>query len=422
MGSRLAVAILAYFFLCLPKAQAQPLGSELDLNLTPVNGGMAGVGTARGFDLMARLFGNPATLVQTDANTEFLLGAAYVSPDLDVEGTVPTPGGLLPIQGSSTTRTLLLPNAGVSQKLTDRLVVGFGFTGVSGLGSDSRDTLPQPFGLTADLKIFGAAMTAAYQVTDDLAVGATFLGGIGSLNVGTISSTAVVNDFGFAGIFGFTYDFGPVIFGANYKTKLRITYDLVVRPAPNELADFTLTQPASVMAGFATTPDLFERLTIGVDARYKGYSNASGYQAFWRDQWSVAIGANYEAFDGLFVRLGFGANRGIAVPREDLGNSFGSLTTLFAPGFPDVGAGPDTAPVSPDLLQLVQSTIANGLWTRGVTGGFGYELTEEIRFDLNLLYGFRGEETFVSDTSPQVLNPNGQIFAVGFGFTWRIGQ
>lgn len=419
--------LLGFFLLSVSNiAYAQALGSELMTGMTPVNGAMAGTSGVRGHDAIARLFGNPATMSQIKSDTEVLLGAAYVSPDLELQGDVLTPGGLLPVDGNSTTQTLLLPHGGVIQNLDfvlPGLTAGFGFTGLSGLGSDWRTTLPQPFGLTADLKIFGAAMNLSYEVTDNLTLGASFIGGIGSLAVGTISSSSVVNDFGFAFNLGGTYEMGPIIIGGNWRTKMRVTYDNVIRPSPGELQDFTLTQPNSFVVGAATSDKFSEKLVLQGEYRWIDYSDASGYQAFWRSIWSVAFGASYEVLPGIPVRLGFSANRKIAVPGEELGNSFGNLNTLFAPGFPDVGFGQDTAPVSPGLLQLVQATIADGNWTRGVTAGTGIQLTDTIRFDVSGIFGFRGDKTFQIDSAPgQVLNADGKLYSIGFGFTWAFGD
>ncbi len=405
--------------------QAAPAGSELDLGLTPVAGGMEGIGVARPRGNLGLVVGNPASITQLEGETSFTVGGSWISPDLKSEGTfsVPGPGGTLggaPLDGRSDLDDLAMPHVAVAQRITDRLVVGMGVTGSSGLGSDFRDSFPTALSLTADLKLFGATMTAGYQVTDKLAVGAGFTLGIGSLQVGTIPSTSSSNNFGVGGRAGFTYDAGPLIFGASYKTEIKIKYSKVVLVNPNTLSDFTLTQPREFRAGVSTSESFSDKLMLSVEGSWKNYSNAAGYKDFWRNQWRIALGGQFDVNDTWSLRAGWSYSRAISKPAEKLGNSLGEITSLFAPGFPDLGLGPETAPVFPDIIQLTQSTIANGLWQQGISGGLGVQLTDRIRVDVNASYGFDGKQEFTSPIpgSLQSLSGDGSIFSTGMGISW----
>lgn len=406
-------------------AWAGPSGSELDMSFMPAAGGMEGVGAVRPQDTTASVFGNPATVTQLKGQTQFLMGGSYISPDLKSRGTFSAPDGMgglagVPFEGRSDLDDLALPNAAVLQRLTPDLVVGMGVTGVSGLGSDFRTRFAVPLSLTADLKLFGAGMTAGYQLTDKLALGVSVTLGIGSLQVGTVPSTTSSNNFGVSGRVGFTYDLGMVSVGGFYRSEMRVKYSNVVLVNEDTFSDFTLTQPRELKGGISTSEAFSDKTLLAVDFGWKNYSKAAGYQDFWRNQWKLAIGAQHKLTDRFTVRAGWSTNRGIAKPADKLGFNFSQVTSLFAPGFPDLGLGPNVAPVFPDIIQTAQTTIANGLWKQGASAGFGYQLTERIRVDIFANYSFDGVAEFKSPIpgSPQELRGNGKLFSTGMGFMW----
>ncbi|MFQ5535081.1 MAG: OmpP1/FadL family transporter [Sphingomonadales bacterium] len=428
---------LAAIGLATGAAQAGPMGSELDLGMTPASGGMEGVGIARPQDNTSMLFGNPATLTQLKGATSFTFGGSYVSPELKANGTVAVPNpanplgppALLPFQGDSRLEDLAMPNAAVVQRLSDNLVVGMGFTGLSGLGSDWRSVLPPSFSLVADLKLFGGGMSVGYKLNDQISFGGTFLLGIGSLQVGTVPSTASVNDFGVGGIVGVTYDNGAFTFSTSYKSEVQITYDrvLTVRNildptvTPDDaFAGFTLTQPREIMIGLATEQMIPDTL-LEVDFRWKNYSDAEGYSSFWRNQWKIAFGVQHHLNPKMIMRAGYSYSRAIAKPADQLGFTFGNVGQLFAPGFPGqlFGLEENVAPVTPGLIQLVQATIADGHWQQGVSVGMGYMLMPNLRADVNFSFSYDGNITLNDPLgSGQSIDVNGKLLAAGMGLTW----
>ena len=410
-------------------AQAGPHGSEFDLTLTPAAGGMEGVGIARPQDPVAMVFANPATLTQFEGRTTFTLGATFAAPDLKASGE-PTDlfGGTAsagtfnpaapltgPFNGSSSFDDTAAPHAVAIQRLSDNLVAAFGFTGVSGLGSDWREVQNVP-NLIADLGLFGSNFSVGYKVSDKLSIGGTFTLGIASLQVGLTESTGTVHEFGVGGSVGATYDAGAIVLGLAYKSELGVEYKNVIETAPDVFSDFNLDQPQEIQFGIATGNDLFENTIIEFDFRYKNWDDADGYSSFWKDQYIYALGAQHK-IGNIYLRGGYSFASEIAKDEADLGNTFGDIGFVKNPGF---GTGtdptqPPSLPVTPTFIQLAQATIADGHWQQSVSVGVGYDFPGTgIRLDLNANYAFDGE----AELGP--FHADGALFAAGMGFTWTI--
>ncbi len=427
LGSTLTITLLVLLLsLFSGLAQAGPHGSEFDLTLTPAAGGMEGVGIARPQDPVAMLFANPATLTQLEGSTTFTIGATYASPDLDASGG-PTDlfGGTAaagtfnpqaaltgPFNDDSSFTTAVAPHAVVIQRLSEKLVAGFGLTGVSGLGSEWRNTENLP-NLIADLGLFGTNMSVGYQVSDQLSIGGTFTLGIASLQVGLTESGSTVHELGVGGSLGMTYDAGAVIIGATYKSPLSITYSGAIETAPDVFSDFKLEQPQEIQLGIATSSAFSADTLIEFDFRYKNWDSAAGYSSFWKDQYIYSLGAQHK-MGSLYLRGGYSFNSKIAKNAADLGNSFGDITFVKNPGFADP-AQPPSLPVTPTFLQLAQATIADGHWQQSISLGLGYELPgTNIRLDLNTSFAFDGE----AQLGP--FHAEGSLFTAGMGLTWLI--
>lgn len=392
------------------RAEAGPRGSEFDLTLTPGAGGMEGVGIVRPQDPVAMLFGNPATMSQLNGSFAFTLGASYVSPDLEAtnSSTNPNPFVAPGAHGESDLTDAALPHAAVLHRVSPELVIGAGVTGVSGLGSDFRDEPGFP-NLIADLKLFGANMVAAYQVTPSFSVGAALTLGIGALQAGLLENSASVNGFGIGGTLGATYDFGLLQIGGTYKAPMEIEYDKVVQTAPGTFDTLTLEQPQEVTFGIATTDLVWKKTLVELNYRFKNWEQATGYKDFWQDQHVVSLGAQhiFETSMGAIIgRIGYSYGSKLLKSGQDLGNSFAGVNTLNVPG---LGA----VPISPQLIQAAQATITDGYWRQSISFGVGYNLSKQVRIDANTSYAFDGEDTRVGS-----LEADGSLFTAGMGLTW----
>ena len=393
-------------------AQAGPHGSEFDLSFTPAHGGMEGVGQIRPQDAIGMLFGNPASITSVKGKNMFTVGGSYISMDLKASSDVAVPNASVtgPFQAQSRNKDVAAPHAGAVQRLGDKLVAGFGFTAISGLGGDFRQADNIVAKIISELKLFGANMTAGYAVTNRISVGGAFTIGIGSLVLGTTEASSTVNNFGVGGTVGATFDAGIVKLGGAVKSPIRITYEDVVQTTDGggeTFADFTLEQPLQLNFGVATTDAFMKDTYFEVDLLWKNYSAAEGYQDFWQNSWKLALGASHKLptpVGALTLRAGYSYTSDLLKDPNSLGSSVGSLTSVR------LGAG--AAPLNPDFIRLFQATAANGYWRHGISGGVAVQALENLRFDLYANYAFGGE----TDSGP--FHIDGKIFSAGMGFTW----
>ena len=294
----------------------------------------------------------------------------------------------------------MLPNIAVQQRVTDKLVFGGGLQTISGLGSDFRKaTALQPI---VELVVFGANLSAGYEITPGLSIGASGTIAFGLLEIGLLSNTGLTHTFGIRGGVGATYDPGPVTFGVMYSSPLELSFESVTETAPGTFSDFELQQPQDVVIGIATSPALWQNLVIEGDLIWKNWSAATAYEDIWDNQTIAAIGGQY-SLGQWKVRLGYSYSSDLQ--KETVGNSIGNLKSL--------SFGGAAVPISPSLVQFVQATLTQPYWQQQVSGGLGFQLTDRIQIDGQAGYAFDGDRT-IGGTEIEV-----NEFQAGFGVTWR---
>ncbi len=392
---------------------AVPSGSEFDTSLIPGSGGLGGVATVRPQDPVSAIFANPATLTSLDGSNQFAIGITYGRLDLRADSG-PIPGVTPGFDGRSNLDTVFLPHFAATHRFNEKFVGAIGITGLSGLGSDFRETPGLPGGgVISDLKLFGGAFSGAYQVNDQLSLGASLIMGLGSLQVGLFQSSATSNDFGFAGQFGATYDLGLIEVGAGFRTTLDIEYEDVVQTTATDIDDFTLEQPWQTMLGIATTDALWPNTFIAFEWRYKAYDEAEGYEDFWRDQDTFSLGiqhTNTFPFIGeVDLRAGW-RYAGNLLKRSLDSNGVGDIQQIF---IPELGV---SAPVTPDIIRLFQVGAADGYWNHNASLGLGKKLSEKVKLDTYISYSFSSSDF---DVGP--INTDQDFLTIGAGLTWTIG-
>lgn len=406
---RISTVIIATSLLS-STALAGNLGTNFGLTLGPASGGLGGTGYVRPQDAFASVFGNPATLSQLKGNTDFLFGASYVR----VEPTNSHDGSVVPAFDDISTEfnNFIAPTVAFRQRINDGVVIGGGVTVISGLASDFRQA---PLSPIVSYIVFGANMSASYDVTDRLTLGATGQLSFGLLEFGLTSNTSLEQDVGFRGVFGATYDLGNIMLGASYSTKLNQTFREVTGTSIGAngapvFSDIDIDQPSEFEIGFATTDAFSENWFFEFNFIHQNYGSADALGDLWEDQNVLAGGIQYTTGDWKF-RAGYSYH--FDFRREDVSGatSLGGLSTLLAPVGP--GGAPVAVPVSEGLVQLVQATLAQPYWNHQVSGGIGYQITDNIKFDFSATLAFGDPEPFGGNTLTDIWEAHGQ-----FGITW----
>ncbi|CAL1238918.1 OmpP1/FadL family transporter [Candidatus Methylocalor cossyra] len=393
-----------------PAVHGLNAGTDLDLSLQPIAGGMAGAAFTRPQEVAAALFGNPATLAGFKG-FHFELGAALLEPEVD---NYQSNRGYLH-HSYSLAQNYVAPTFALSGEVQPGLVLGAGIGVDSGLGADYRThpinggaglglggsgpggaaTLP----LLVELLSFSANLGAAYALTPDLALGAALTVGVGFGQFGTSGSTtglaglsgdfggttASVHDISLRGSLGASYRLTPgLTLSASFKTPLQYHYRNVLATTvegSQQYQSVKVEQPLEVAFGFAAEPT--QEWLVEADAVWKNWSEAALYRDVWRDQFLALLGGQYRAGDWQF-RAGYGYATPILrdSPNGTVGGFRGLGTLPLDTAVPGVLA-------RNDLIKVVQTTLGPVIWQHTLTAGLGYAFTPKFRLDAFAAYAFQ---------------------------------
>lgn len=392
-----------------PVAFGLNTGTDLNLSLKPIAGGMAGAAYTRPQEVSSALFGNPATLTQFKG-FNFGLGAALLEPVVD---SYQSNKGFTN-HSHSLAQNYVAPDVALSGEVLPGFVLGAGIAVDSGLGADYRThpinagaglglggngaggaaTLP----LLVELLSFSANLGGAYEITPDLSVGAALTVGVGFAQFGTSGTTSglagLSGDFGgttssvhnisLRGSVGATYRLTPgVTISASFKSPLEYNYHNVLATTvggSQEFQSVKVEQPLEVAWGVAA--DITPKLLLEADAVWKNWSRSSLYQDVWQDQFLALLGGQYT--EGAWQ---FRAGYSYATPilRDDPNGTVG--------GFKGVGTLPLDTTVpgvldKSDVIKVVQTTLGPVIWQHTLTAGLGYAFTPKFRLDAFAAYAF----------------------------------
>jgi long-chain fatty acid transport protein len=420
----LAVAIVA----TLSPAVFATNGIQL-IGIGPTSRSMGGVGIAAPQDAISAVFANPAGMC---------FGPYCPTSQFDFAGTLfmPEPEAEVKASGQNTSadsrdNNYAIPAIGFSVPIggvESKWRFGLSAYGISGLGVDYRDTAldkndaffagtpfesPLASGIYTNLQLMKFAPTIAYQPLPNFSVGTSFQINYSSLDLGD----GTVSAYSYGVKIGAIYQpIDPLSIGLVYTSPQEATYNHVFDFSGNgRRQNLTLEQPQEVGLGVAY--EFFgPRLLLEANGKWINWSDAEGFDDFdWDDQYVVAIGAQWEAIDHLFFRVGYNYAESPVDDNDGWDGGFGA----FGPN--------DTVNVQGKRLPryYYESFRVIGLPAiveHHITAGIGYELGESLSVDFSYMYAFQNE---LSENGTAPDNTDAKIESelyeqsISFAFSWR---
>jgi long-chain fatty acid transport protein len=336
-------------------AGAAPVRAQFGLVLSgagPINRSMGGVATAAPVDSLGALYWNPAVITGLPSS-ESEFGAEILYPRAHLSSSVPA-GALGPgvppvgLSGSndSSNGVMPLPTIGVVyQPEGSILSYGFGIVSAGGFSVNYPSSVtnpiltPQPpkgIGLGdiySDLQVMQILPTLAVRLTDRLSFGFApsinlaylsadpgFLFSPGPTGYPPATHSQTIWGAGFqTGLFYWME--GGWNFGASFKSPQwfdSFKFQTINAMGLPQTLKFNFNYP--LMASIGTSYTGFDRWTLGTDLRFIDYRDTPGFSQTgfdatgavrglgWRGIFVLALGAQYQVTDPLFLRMGYTFN------------------------------------------------------------------------------------------------------------------
>jgi len=403
-------------------------GTQL-IGIGPTSRAMGGVGIAAPQDAISAVFSNPAGMC---------FGPYCPSSQFDFAGTLfmPEPKAEIKASGQTTKansrdNNYAIPAIGFSVPIGEaesRWRFGLSAYGVSGLGVDYRDTAldkndaffagtpfesPLAAGIYTNTQLMKFAPTIAYQALPNLSVGTSFQVNYSALDLG--DGTVAAYSYGVK--IGTIYKpIDPLSIGLVYTSPQSATYNHVFDFNNNgRRQNLTLEEPQQVGLGVAY--EFTEaRLLLETNGKWINWSNADGYKDFdWDDQYVIALGAQWEAIDHLFFRVGWNYAEH---PVDDNDNWDGA----FGPTGPNDSVNVQGKSLPRYYYESFRVIGFPAVVEHHITAGIGYELGESLKVDFSYMHAFENqlsESGTAPDGSDAKLKSKLSEDAISFAFSWR---
>jgi long-chain fatty acid transport protein len=405
---RLLLAVLVAAFVLSSYGLSSATNGDNLISIGPISRAMGGVGIAAPQDAISAVFSNPAAMCFGPycPGSEVNFAGSIFMPDAHTRVTVP---GFDTGKQKSDSDIFLIPAIGISSPITPDLRFGLAAYGVSGLGVDYRDSIDFGGGSTiyTNFQAMKFAPNLAYMISPNLSVGLSVHIDYGALDLAQGTSTGYT-----AGAqIGAIYKSGPLSLGAVYLTPQEIKYKNVADFDSNGTLDsLKLESPQIAGVGIAFEP-IQNVLLVEVDGKWINWGDANGYKDFnWKDQWVLAVGAQYKPVPKLALRAGFNyANNPIKTDTLD----------AFAP---DVNV--QGKMVSAFNYEVLRVSGFPAIVTTHASVGIGYQIAKKVSVDLGYMHAFKKTLT---ESNPNFAGPGfgASIQAelaedsIDFGITWQ---
>jgi len=428
MRKLLTVWVVVAFIATLSPAAFATNGTQL-IGIGPISRSMGGVGIAAPQDAISAVFSNPAGMC---------FGPYCPTSQFDFAGTIfmPEPKAEITASGQTTKansrdNNYAIPAIGFSVPIGEaesRWRFGLSAYGVSGLGVDYRDTAldkndaffagtpfesPLAAGIYTNTQLMKFAPTIAYQALPSLSVGTSFQINYSALDLGDGSVAAYSYGVKLGGIY---QPIDQLSIGLVYTSPQEATYNHVFDFNNNgRRSNLTLEQPQEVGLGVAYEFSK-ARLLLETNAKWINWSDAEGFEDFnWDDQYVFAVGAQWEAIDHLFFRVGYNYAESPVDENDGWDGAFGP----FGPN--------DSVDVQGKSLPryYYESFRVVGLPAvveHHITAGIGYEFGESLKLDVSYMHAFENdisESGTAPDGSSAKIKSELYEDSISFAFSWR---
>lgn len=306
------------------------------VGLSAIQNGMAGAVVAAPQEATTILV-NPAGMAELNIqDVRFDLGVGFFSPPREINGN------------DSDSNLYMMPTGAVAFRVNDKLTLGMGLGGISGMGVDFPDTMAAPGNqsLVTTKQFFKVSPGFAYRVNDKLSVGATVNLNYQSLALSGFSPAGRFDlpqnqVFGWGVTAGLIWKINPALqFGAAWSSKQNMSEFEWNTTAGKITMDMDAPQHFTVGLAWKPMPGLL----IEGDIKRINYSDVMGRVAFgrpagyagavpaampfgWSNQTIYALGIQKDIGDKMQVRAGLNYGKS-PIGAEDVNANLGSLAVV----------------------------------------------------------------------------------------------
>ena len=412
------------------------------IGVSPASRAMGGLGTGICLEPTDSIFRNPGWLARQEGfNISF--GGILFLPHVKARSKGffdtddATPGGVVPTDTGYVTSdadTFTIPEIAITNQINDKVVIGLGAYGVSGMGVDyrSKQLMLGPDGkyhnglgkMHTSLQFMRIVPAIGYKVNDKLAIGGALHLAWGSLDLGAEMAYDRDGDgvpgtfwnagggqsqaYGIGASVGLNYKpVSNVCLGAYYQSSVKMKYKNVFDSNNDgKFEDLKLEQPQEASIGIGWRP--IPELKVGLDVRWINWSDADGYKQFkWDDQIVVAVGGEYMVTPRLALRAGYNYGKSPIKDEDNLNVANANRIPDFAAPFPDYNIAWFNLVGFPAITE------------HHITFGFGYHFTAHFTVNASYVHAFEKKVESTAMGGALVAGAKNAQDSIAFSLDWN---
>ncbi len=334
-NKKLTVGLAAGALVAIAPHAAATNGDHM-IGLSAIQNGMAGAVVAAPQEATTVLI-NPAGMAELNIkDVRFDLGVGFFNPPRQINGR------------DSDSNLYMMPTGAVAFRVNDKLTLGMGLGGISGMGVDFPDTMAAPGNqsLVTTKQFFKVSPGFAYRLNDSVSIGATVNLNYQSLALSGFSPAGRFDlpqnqVFGWGVTAGLIWKLNPALqLGAAWSSKQNMS-EFEWNTTAGKIA-MDMDAPRTLTLGLAWRPlpgllvegdikriwydDVMDTVAFRRPAGYAGAVPAA-MPFGWSNQTIYALGIQKDIGDKMQVRAGFNYGRS-PIGSADVNANLGSLAVV----------------------------------------------------------------------------------------------